>query len=61
MTETTPASPESETPCNTSGQDERQLTPRVQHNGPVPGCMCYGANTPELDGNCPCQGVDLRP
>mgnify|MGYP006283342047 FL=1 len=29
--------------------------------GPVKGCMCYGANTPELDGWCPCRDVDLRP
>jgi hypothetical protein len=35
-----------------------QEKPRL---GPVKGCLCYGANTPDLDGRCPCQGIDNRP
>ena len=27
---------------------------------PIDGCCCFGGNTPELIGYCPCQGVDHR-
>lgn len=26
----------------------------------VVGCQCCGGNTPELQGNCPCRGIDVR-
>jgi hypothetical protein len=41
-------------PADVIHEEVLEVEPR-----PVPGCMCYGANTPELNGFCACQGIHL--